>query len=64
MKSKINSSNLAVVEISFKFLIQLEKLEKYLKQLEKYLKSPAQYRAETGPRLEPTGRGALPRAVG
>jgi hypothetical protein len=32
--------------------------------LEKHLKSLAQYRAETGQRLEPTGRGGLPRAVG
>jgi hypothetical protein len=32
--------------------------------LEKDLKSPAQYQAETGMRLEPTGRGGLPRAVG
>jgi hypothetical protein len=32
--------------------------------LEKYLKSLAQYQAETDLRLEPTGRGSLPRAVG
>jgi hypothetical protein len=35
-----------------------------LKQLKKHLKSPAQYQAKTGPRLEPTGCGGLPRAVG
>jgi hypothetical protein len=28
------------------------------------IKFPAQYRAETGPRLQPTGRGGLPCAVG
>jgi hypothetical protein len=34
------------------------------KTIEKYLKSIAQYWAETGLRLQPTGRGGLLRAVG
>jgi hypothetical protein len=34
------------------------------KTIRKTIKSPAQYWAETGPRLQPMGRGGLPRAVG
>jgi hypothetical protein len=35
-----------------------------LKTIRKIIKSLPQYWAETGPRLQPTGRGGLPRAVG
>jgi hypothetical protein len=35
-----------------------------LKTIRKIIKSLPQYWAETGPRLQPTGRGGLPRTVG
>jgi hypothetical protein len=51
---------------SYKFLRIFEVYTIFLefKTIKKHLKTVAQYWVETGPRLQPTGRGGLLRAVG
>jgi hypothetical protein len=50
------------LQISTNFGILKQFLQ--FKTIEKHLNPWAQYWAETGPRLQPTGHGGLPRAVG